>query len=71
MLSEDEFAALVECELDALPGWIKSAIAAHNVAISIEDERPNQPRTLGVFARYSGAGKNPLHVRAQRTRRGG
>jgi hypothetical protein len=25
--SEDEFAALAECELDALPGWIKSAIA--------------------------------------------
>jgi predicted Zn-dependent protease with MMP-like domain len=52
--SEDEFAMLAEAELDALPDWIKSAIASHNVAISIEDERPGQPRTLGVFARYSG-----------------
>lgn len=54
MWSEDEFAAVAESELDALPGWIKSAIASHNVAISIEDERPDEPRTLGLFARYSG-----------------
>ncbi len=53
--SEDEFADLAERELDALPGWIQSAIAEHNVAISIEDQRPNQPRVLGVFTRF-GAG---------------
>ena len=40
--SEDEFAALAESELDALPGWIKSAIAGHNVAISIEDQQPGE-----------------------------
>ena len=50
--SEDEFAALAEHELDALPAWIQSAIAEHNVAISIEDARPNEPRVLGVFSRY-------------------
>lgn len=59
--SEDEFAALAERELDALPGWIKSAIANHNVAISIEDERPDEPRTLGMFARYSGASEIILY----------
>ena len=59
--SEDEFAALAECELDALPGWIKSAIANHNVAISIEDQRLNEPRTLGMFARYSGASEITLY----------
>ena len=59
--SEDEFAALAECELDALPGWIKSAIAGHNVAISIEDQHPSQPQTLGVFARYSGASEITLY----------
>jgi predicted Zn-dependent protease with MMP-like domain len=59
--SEDEFAALAESELDALPGWIKSAIATHNVAISIEDERPDQPRTLGLFARYSGTSQIILY----------
>jgi predicted Zn-dependent protease with MMP-like domain len=50
--SEDEFAAIAERELDALPGWIQKAIAEHNVAISIEDQRPNEPRILGVFSRY-------------------
>jgi predicted Zn-dependent protease with MMP-like domain len=59
--SEDEFAALTERELDALPGWIKSAIARHNVAISIEDQHPGEPRTLGVFARYSGVSEITLY----------
>jgi predicted Zn-dependent protease with MMP-like domain len=59
--SEDEFAALAEYELDALPGWIKSAIAEHNVAISIEDQHPSEPRTLGVFAQYSGASEITLY----------
>ena len=59
--SEDEFAALAECELDALPGWIKSAIATHNVAISIEDQRLNEPRTLGMFAQYNGASEITLY----------
>ena len=59
--SEDEFAALAESELDALPAWIKSAIAGHNVAISIEDQHPSEPRTLGVFARYSGASEITLY----------
>ena len=55
MASEDEFAELAERELDALPDWIQSAISEHNVAISVEDQRPNEPRILGVFTRY-GAG---------------
>ena len=59
--SEDEFAELAESELDVLPGWIQAAIATHNVAISIEDECPGQPRTLGVFARYSGASEITLY----------
>ena len=59
--SEDEFAARAECELDALPGWIKSAIATHNVAISIEDQRLNEPRTLGMFAQYNGASEITLY----------
>ena len=53
--SEDEFADIADRELDALPEWITSAISEHNVAIAIEDERPNQPRVLGVYSRF-GAG---------------
>lgn len=46
---EDEFAELAGAELDALPAWIQEAIAQQNVAIDIEDERPGNPGTLGLF----------------------
>jgi predicted Zn-dependent protease with MMP-like domain len=49
VVSEDEFAAIAESELDALPPWIQDEIARRNVAIDIEDERPGSPRTLGLF----------------------
>ena len=49
--SEDEFAAIAEAELDALPGWIKSRVAAANVAIDIQDEQEGSPGTLGLFRR--------------------
>jgi predicted Zn-dependent protease with MMP-like domain len=47
--SEDEFAAIAEEELDALPPWIQQEIERRNVAIDIEDERPGSPRTLGLY----------------------
>jgi predicted Zn-dependent protease with MMP-like domain len=59
--SEDEFAAIAERELDALPEWIQKAIAEHNVAISVEDQRPNEPRILGVFTRYGGGSMITLY----------
>jgi predicted Zn-dependent protease with MMP-like domain len=46
---EDEFAELAGAELEALPAWIQAAIAQQNVAIDVEDERPGNPRTLGLF----------------------
>jgi predicted Zn-dependent protease with MMP-like domain len=59
--SEDEFAALADDELDALPGWIKSAVAANNVAIAVEDERAGEPRVLGVFQRAAGSSEVVLY----------
>ena len=47
--TEDEFARITEEELDALPGWLKTKIDETNVAIGIEDERPGQPRVLGLY----------------------
>jgi predicted Zn-dependent protease with MMP-like domain len=47
--SEDEFAAIAEGELEALPPWIQDEIARRNVAIDIEDERTGSPRMLGLF----------------------
>lgn len=59
--SEDEFADIAERELDALPEWIQSAVAEQNVAVSIEDQRPNEPRVLGVFSRYAGGSMITLY----------
>jgi predicted Zn-dependent protease with MMP-like domain len=47
--SEDEFARITEEELDALPGWLRTKIDETNVAIGIDDERPGQPRVLGLY----------------------
>jgi predicted Zn-dependent protease with MMP-like domain len=59
--SEDEFAALADGELEALPGWITSAVAANNVAIAVEDERAGEPRVLGVFQRAAGTSEVVLY----------
>ena len=48
-VSEDEFAAIVEAELQALPDWLVREIEARNVAIDIADERHGEPRTLGLY----------------------
>jgi predicted Zn-dependent protease with MMP-like domain len=48
-VSEDEFAAIAESELDALPPWIQDEIARRNVAIDIEDVRAESPGTLGLY----------------------
>ena len=47
--TEDEFARITEEELDALPGWLKTKIDETNVAIGVDDERPGQPRVLGLY----------------------
>lgn len=51
--SDDEFAAIVEEELAALPPWLQKAIDDANVAIAVEDERPEEPRTLGLYQEQS------------------
>jgi predicted Zn-dependent protease with MMP-like domain len=47
--SEDEFARITEQELAALPRWLKAKIDETNVAVGIDDERPGQPRVLGLY----------------------
>jgi predicted Zn-dependent protease with MMP-like domain len=50
-VTEDEFERIVEDEIASLPAWIAQAVQAENVAIDIEDERPGQARTLGLYHR--------------------
>jgi predicted Zn-dependent protease with MMP-like domain len=60
--SEDEFAAIADAELDALPPWIKERIAAANVAIDVQDERKGEPGTLGLFQRSSFDGMQTAEI---------
>ena len=48
-VSDEEFAAIVEFELAALPPWIGRAITQRNVAITVEQERAGEPRVFGVY----------------------
>jgi predicted Zn-dependent protease with MMP-like domain len=56
LCSEDEFAAIVEAELRALPDWIVREIEARNVAIDIADQRHRSPGTLGLYRTQSTPG---------------
>jgi predicted Zn-dependent protease with MMP-like domain len=60
--SEDEFAAIADAELDALPVWIKERVSAANVAIDVQDEREGEPRTLGVFRRSTFDGMQTAEI---------
>lgn len=60
--SEDEFAAMADAELDALPPWIQARIRAANVAIDIQDEREGAPRTLGLFRRSTFDGMQTAEI---------
>jgi len=55
-VSEDEFAAIVEAQLQTLPDWIVREIEARNVAIDIADERHGEPGTLGLYRTQSTPG---------------
>lgn len=59
--SEDEFARIAEQELEALPDWLEAKIRDANVAFGIEDERPAEPRVLGLYSRASGQSQITLY----------
>ncbi len=59
--SEEEFARIAEHELEALPEWLQAKIRDANVAIGIEDERPGEPRVLGLYSRSSGQSQITLY----------
>jgi predicted Zn-dependent protease with MMP-like domain len=47
--SEEQFATIVQEELDALPEWIRRRMDSENLGITIAAERPGEPRVLGLF----------------------
>jgi predicted Zn-dependent protease with MMP-like domain len=60
--SEDEFAAVADAELDALPPWIQARVRTANVAIDVQDEREGEPRTLGLFRRSTFDGMQSAEI---------
>jgi predicted Zn-dependent protease with MMP-like domain len=58
---EEALAALVEAELEALPAWIATAIAEHNVAVTVEEVSPGEPGTLGLFRRGGGTSEITIY----------
>jgi predicted Zn-dependent protease with MMP-like domain len=60
-VEEEAFAGLVEEELAALPAWIAAAIRKHNVAFTVEDERVEEPRTLGLYRLDRGTAEITLY----------
>jgi predicted Zn-dependent protease with MMP-like domain len=53
--SEEQFEAIVDELLARLPAWIADALDAGNVAITVADEDPERPFTLGLYRLDRGA----------------
>ena len=60
---DDEFATMVDEEMAALPAWITSAIEERNVGVMIDDEPPEDPRTLGLYRSAGGTAQIVLYRR--------
>jgi predicted Zn-dependent protease with MMP-like domain len=61
---DDEFEAMVDEEMAALPAWITSAIEERNVGVMIDDDPPEDPRTLGLYRTAGGAAQIVLYRRS-------
>lgn len=59
--SEEEFAQIAERELVTLPEWLQAKIRDANVAFGIEEQRPGEPRVLGLYSRASGQSQITLY----------
>jgi predicted Zn-dependent protease with MMP-like domain len=49
VVDSEDFAGIVEAEYASLPAWIRDHIAAGNVAVLVDEERPGEPSTLGLY----------------------
>lgn len=48
-VDSEDFARIVEAQYALLPAWVRDQIAASNVAVLVDEERPGQPGTLGLY----------------------
>jgi predicted Zn-dependent protease with MMP-like domain len=60
VVDSEEFAAIVEEQYASLPAWVRDYIASGNVAVLIDEERPGQSSTLGLY--HSTAGRSEIWI---------
>jgi len=49
VVDSDDFARIVDEQYALLPAWVRDHIAAANVAVLVDEERPGEPSTLGLY----------------------
>ena len=49
VVDSEDFARIVEAQYALLPAWVRDHIAAANVAVLVDEERPGEPSTLGLY----------------------
>jgi predicted Zn-dependent protease with MMP-like domain len=49
IVDSEDFACIVEAQFALLPAWIRDHIAAGNIAVLVDEERPGEPSTLGLY----------------------
>jgi predicted Zn-dependent protease with MMP-like domain len=60
VVDSEEFAGIVEAQYALLPAWVRDHIASGNVAVLIDEERPGQPSTLGLY--HATAGRSEIWI---------
>ena len=60
VVDSEEFARIVEEQYALLPAWVRDHIAGGNVAVLIDEERPGQPSTLGLY--HATAGRSEIWI---------
>ena len=49
VVDSEDFARIVEAQYALLPAWVRDHIGAANVAVLVDEERPGEPSTLGLY----------------------
>ena len=59
-VDSEDFARIVEAQYALLPDWVRERVAAGNVAVLIDEERPGDPDTLGLY--HASGGRSEIWI---------
>jgi predicted Zn-dependent protease with MMP-like domain len=60
VVDSEDFARIVEAQYALLPAWVQDHIAAGNVAVLVDEERPGSPTTLGLY--HADGGRSEIWI---------